>query len=59
PVNDAPVAQALSGEVSEDGPPVLLTPSYSDVDPGESLVVNIDTTGTKGKVTWDADGTFG
>jgi len=58
PVNDAPIAQALSAEVSEDGPSVVLIPAYSDIDAGDSLSLSLDTSGTRGKVTLNADGTF-
>src|SRR4029077_17446082 len=56
--NDAPVAANVIGSVLEHGPATLVTASYSDPDLGDSHSFGIDTTGTKGKVTDNGDGTF-
>lgn len=56
--NDAPVAQALTGSVGENGAAITLTPNYSDADVGDSHAITLDTTGVQGKVTLNPDGTF-
>jgi VCBS repeat-containing protein len=58
PVNDRPVAQVLSGKAMENGPAVTLTPSFSDVDAGDTHTLSIDTSGTKGAMTINPNGTF-
>jgi len=55
--NDAPVAKALTGTVSESGSKVF-TADFIDVDQGDTFNFSADTSGTKGKVTVGADGTF-
>ena len=56
--NDAPVAAALTASANEDGPAILLTATYSDLDVNDSHTVSVDTTGTLGTVTNHNDGTF-
>jgi VCBS repeat-containing protein len=56
--NDAPVVNAISASASEDGPAVMLTASFTDVDTTDKHTFTIDTTGTKGSVTNNKDGTF-
>ncbi|MBN9672984.1 Ig-like domain-containing protein [Roseibium aggregatum] len=56
--NDVPEAEAVSVTVEEDGPGVLIVPTYSDADATDTLTVSIDTTGTAGLVTQNGDGTF-
>lgn len=56
--NDAPVAQALTGSVSEDGPGITFTPDFTDPDSGDTHATSVNTTGTKGTVTVNGDGTF-
>ncbi len=56
--NDAPVAQALSGAVNEDGPGTTVTASFTDVDASDTHTFSVDTTGTMGSVVNNGDGTF-
>ncbi|MBO6895905.1 MAG: VCBS domain-containing protein [Shimia sp.] len=56
--NDAPVALAVSGNVSEDGPAVTVTADFSDADTPDTHTFSVDTTGTLGTVTNNGDGTF-
>jgi VCBS repeat-containing protein len=56
--NSAPVAQAIAGNVNEDGPALALTASFSDADASDSHGFTVDTTGTVGLVTNNNDGTF-
>jgi VCBS repeat-containing protein len=63
--NDAPIAQNLSGEASEDGGPVILTPLVADPDQGDTATITVNTQGTIGKVqvkdgklSYDANGKF-
>ena len=48
----------LSGTVQEHGPAITVTASYTDPDIGDTHSFSIDTTGTKGKVTDNGNGTF-
>ena len=57
--NDAPIAQALAGSVSEDGPAILFTPSFVDIDTGDKHTISVNATGAAGLVTLNADGTLG
>ena len=57
-VNDAPVASPISGRVVEKGPAIALSPSYTDPDIGDTHTVTVDATGTKGRVTVNADSTL-
>ena len=58
-VNDAPVAANIAVDANENtGNPVVLTASYVDVDAADTHVFSINTTGTKGTVTNNGDGTF-
>jgi VCBS repeat-containing protein/probable HAF family extracellular repeat protein len=58
-INDAPVAQAISGSVQEDtGNPVTLTAAFSDADAHDGHSFTVDTTGTRGIVVNNGDGTF-
>ncbi|WP_156510736.1 FG-GAP repeat protein, partial [Labrenzia sp. OB1] len=56
--NDAPVATALSGTVSEDGPGLTVMASYTDLDASDMHTFSVDTTGTLGTVINNNDGTF-
>jgi len=59
PVNDAPVASNVSGETNEDtNNPITLTALFTDVDVGDSHTFQIDTSGTKGLVINNGNGTF-
>lgn len=57
--NDAPVALAVIGHVSEDGPAISVSADFSDVDASDTHTFSVDTTGTLGTVTNNGDGTFG
>src|SRR2546421_151640 len=58
-VNDAPAAANIAADASEDtGNPVTLTAPYTDVDAHDTHTFAIDTTGTKGAVVDNGDGTF-
>lgn len=57
--NDAPVAANIGTDANEDtGNPVVLTASFTDADTHDTHAFTIDTTGTKGVVTNNSDGTF-
>jgi VCBS repeat-containing protein len=57
--NDAPIAANIATDANEDtGNPVALTASYTDVDAHDTHTIAIDTTGTKGTVVNNGDGTF-
>lgn len=56
--NDAPVAQNISGNVSEDGPAVVLNANFTDVDTLDTHTFTINTTGTLGQVVNNNNGTF-
>jgi VCBS repeat-containing protein len=56
--NDAPSAQAIAQSVAEDGPAVVLSASYADVDAHDSHFFSINSFGTTGLVTNNGDGTF-
>ena len=56
--NDAPVAQAVSGTVSEDGPPTTVAADFTDPDCMDTHTFSLDTTGTQGTVVNNNDGTF-
>jgi len=56
--NDAPVAAAVTGNVLEDGPVVMVTADFVDVDANDTHTFSVDTTGTLGSVTDNGDGTF-
>lgn len=57
--NDAPVAAAVSGNAEEDsGNPVTLAASYIDPDLYDEHSFSVDTTGTRGSVVVNDDGTF-
>ena len=56
--NDGPVAAALTGSTSEDGPAIGFTPSFTDVDAGDTHAISLDLTGTLGTVTQASDGSF-
>ena len=57
-LNDDPSAAAIAGSVSEDGPAVTLLADFTDPDRDDTHSFSIDTTGTKGRVTNNNDGTF-
>ena len=57
--NDAPIAGNVSGQTSENtGNPIQLTALFTDVDIGDTHTFQIETSGTKGTVSNNADGTF-
>ena len=56
--NDAPVAVAIAAAADEDGPGVVLTADFADVDASDTHTFFVDTTGTVGSVTNNGDGTF-
>lgn len=56
--NDAPEAKAIAAEANEDGPAVEVSASYADKDTNDSHTYSVDTTGTKGEVVDNHDGTF-
>jgi VCBS repeat-containing protein len=56
--NDAPVAKAIGGTASEDGPTITLAADFQDVDADDSHSFSIDTAGTLGKVVVNSNGTF-
>ncbi|AXS79455.1 VCBS domain-containing protein [Dechloromonas sp. HYN0024] len=56
--NDAPVAKDIAGAVSENGAAITLKADYTDVDAGSTATFTMDTTGTKGTVINNGDGTF-
>ncbi|KZL15134.1 VCBS domain-containing protein [Pseudovibrio sp. Ad37] len=55
--NDAPVAAALEQQTDE-RTAIVIAPEFTDQDASDSHGVTIDTTGTVGSVTLNADGTF-
>jgi VCBS repeat-containing protein len=58
-VNDPVTASAISGAARENtGNPVTLTASWTDVDAHDAHTFAINTTGTRGLVTNNGDGTF-
>ncbi|MFC6490994.1 Ig-like domain-containing protein, partial [Nitratireductor sp. GCM10026969] len=56
--NDAPVAKDITAEAKEDGPGITIKPDVTDADKGDTHTFKLDTTGTKGEVTVNKDGTF-
>ncbi|HRF09478.1 MAG TPA: Ig-like domain-containing protein, partial [Xanthobacteraceae bacterium] len=56
--NDGPVALAVAGGANEDGPSVLVTADYSDLDTSDTHTFTVNTTGTQGSVTNNNNGTF-
>jgi VCBS repeat-containing protein len=56
--NDAPGAANITADANEDGNPVGLTASYTDVDTHDTHTFTVDTTGTRGAVVNNGDGTF-
>ena len=56
--NDAPVVQALTGTVSEDGPAIALTASFTDLDATDTHTITSDDSLTTGVVTDDGMGGF-
>jgi len=57
-LNDDPSAAAIASSVSEDGPALTLLADFTDPDRDDTHSFSIDTTGTKGSVTNNNDGTF-
>jgi VCBS repeat-containing protein len=57
-LNDDPSAAAIASSVSEDGPALTLLADFTDPDRDDTHTFSIDTTGTKGSVTNNNDGTF-
>src|SRR4051812_28155395 len=59
-VNDAPLAADIAADANEDsGNPVPLAASYTDVDANDTHTFDVNTTGTKGAVVNNGDGSFG
>ncbi|MBG6142444.1 VCBS repeat-containing protein [Labrenzia sp. EL_142] len=56
--NDAPVIDAITAVAEEDGPTIVLAPSFSDIDSEGPFVVTFDDSGTTGSLTDNGDGTF-
>ena len=56
--NDAPVVEALTGTVSEDGPAIALTASFTDLDATDTHTITSDDSLTTGIVTDDGMGGF-
>ena len=56
--NDAPVVTAIATTASEDGPSIIVTPVFTDVDVSDTHTFTFDNTGTMGLVTANGDGTF-
>ena len=57
-LNDDPSAASIAGSVNEDGPALTLDAVFTDPDRDDTHTFSIDTTGTKGSVTNNNDGTF-
>ena len=57
-LNDDPSAATIAGSVNEDGPALTLDAVFTDPDRDDTHTFSIDTTGTKGSVTNNNDGTF-
>lgn len=55
--NDGPVARDLAGTVAENGTRTFAA-DFVDADAGDSWSFSADTTGTRGQVTVNADGTY-
>ena len=59
PVNDAPIASNILGHANENtNNPTELTALFTDADVGDTHTFQIDTSGTKGMVINNANGTF-
>ena len=56
--NHPPVADAIVGTAEENGPAIVLTALFTDVDTSDAHSFAVDTTGTVGSVVNNADGTF-
>ncbi|MEX0285417.1 MAG: Ig-like domain-containing protein, partial [Paracoccaceae bacterium] len=56
--NDAPVALEVTDTVDEDGPGITISSAFSDVDASDLHTFSVDTTGSLGAVTNNANGTF-
>ncbi|MBU0480775.1 MAG: VCBS domain-containing protein [Proteobacteria bacterium] len=57
-VNEAPIALTVAAVANEDGPPIIITADYSDIDAGDTHTFSIDNNGTLGTVVNNGDGTF-
>lgn len=56
--NDTPEAIDITAAANEDGPAITVSPSYTDVDTTDTHTVTEDTTGTRGSITRNTNGTF-
>ncbi|WP_338243384.1 Ig-like domain-containing protein [Aurantiacibacter hainanensis] len=56
--NDAPEANDIAVDADEDGPGVMISADYTDVDLSDVHGFTIDTSGTSGQVIDNGDGTF-
>ena len=56
--NDAPVALAVAGAADEDGPLVIVSADFTDIDTSDTHTFTVDTAGTLGSVVNNGDGTF-
>jgi len=56
--NDAPVVSAVMATASEDGPSVVIMPSFTDVDVSDTHSFTVDTNATLGTVVVNANGSF-
>uniref|UniRef100_UPI0030C6A83F Ig-like domain-containing protein n=1 Tax=Aurantiacibacter hainanensis TaxID=3076114 RepID=UPI0030C6A83F len=56
--NDAPVALGVTGDADEDGPSIVVTSDYSDVDASDTHTFTVDDSATAGSVTNNGNGTF-
>jgi len=56
--NDAPVALEVAASASEDGPAVLISANFADIDGSDMHTFSVDDTGTLGIVTNNGDGIF-
>jgi len=56
--NAPPDAFDMAVTVDEDGPPATGAPFFFDPDAGDTFTVSVNTSGTRGVVTVNADGTF-
>lgn len=57
--NDDPVAVDVTATAEENGPAIVISADFSDVDAGDTHTFEVDATGTTGLVTNNGDGTFG
>ncbi len=56
--DSAPVAANITGAVASNGAPITIAAAYTDRDPGDAHSFSVNTTGTRGLVTDNVNGTF-